>query len=155
MTLTLSLDQAVLLAVVSVLACIQIPMDSRQKLLSRRATFLATVAIAVVICAATIMNRELTRAALCVVVTALVISMYGLLHRLSPRSLGWGDVLLVAPLTLAVAYVAVERVLWWQLVAATTGAAHAVWVRVRSGSSHVPFGPHLLVAAWLMLVVSV
>jgi len=49
--------------------------------------------------------------------------------------------------------VAVERVLWWQLVAATTGAVHAVWVRVRSGSSHVPFGPHLLVAAWLMLLI--
>jgi len=130
-------------------------MDSRRRLLSRRATLLATVAIAVVICVATIMNRELTRVALCVGVTALVASVFWLLHCVSPRSLGWGDVLLVIPLTLAVAHVAIERVLWWQLVAATTAAVHAVWVRVRSGSSHVPFGPHLLVAAWLMLVASV
>ena len=155
MTLTLSLDRAVLLAVVSVLACVQIPMDVRRRLLSRKATLLATAAIAVVICAATVTSRDLTRAALCVGATALVAGAYGLLHRVSPRSLGWGDVLLVTPLTLAVAYVAVERVLWWQLVAATTGAVHAVWVRVRSVSSHVPFGPHLLIAAWLMLVASV
>ena len=155
MTLTLSLDQAAILAVIGVLACIQIPMDVRRRLLSRRATLLATVAMVVVISAAAIMNRELTWAALCVVVTAFVSSVYGLLHRLSPRSLGWGDVLLVTPLTLAVAYVAVERVLWWQLMAATTGAVHAVWVRVRSGTSHVPFGPHLLLAAWLVLVASV
>jgi len=154
-TLTLSLDQAVLLAVVSVLACIQIPMDVRRRLLSRKATLLAAVATVVVIFAATIMNRELTRVALCVGVTALVVGVFWLLHHVSPRSLGWGDVLLVAPLTLAVAYVAVERVLWWQLVAATTGAVHAVWMRVRSGSSHVPFGPHLLVAAWLTLAASV
>ena len=155
MTLTLSLDQAATLAVVSVLACIQIPMDMRRGLLSRRATLLAIVAMVVVISAAAIINRELTQAVLYGVVTALVASVYGLLHRLSPRSLGWGDVLLVIPLTLAVAYVALERMLWWQLVAATTGAVHAVWVRVRSGSSHVPFGPHLLVAAWLTLVLSI
>jgi len=130
-------------------------MDVRRRLLSRKATLLAAVATVVVIFAATIMNRELTRVALCVGVTALVVGVFWLLHHVSPRSLGWGDVLLVAPLTLAVAYVAVERVLWWQLVAATTGAVHAVWMRVRSGSSHVPFGPHLLVAAWLTLAASV
>jgi len=84
-----------------------------------------------------------------------VVGVYWVLHRLSPRSLGWGDVLLVAPLTLAVAYVAVERVLWWQLLAATTGAVHGVWVRARSGHNHIPFGPHLLVGAWLVLLLSV
>lgn len=86
--------------------------------------------------------------------TLFVAGMYGLLHRTSPKSLGWGDVLLVAPLTLAVAYVAIERVLWWQLLAAVTGALHAVAARVLGARNHVPFGPHLLFGAWLMLLLS-
>jgi prepilin signal peptidase PulO-like enzyme (type II secretory pathway) len=83
-----------------------------------------------------------------------MVTVYAMTHRISPSSLGWGDVLLVVPLTLAIAYVSVERVLWWQLVAASTGAVQAGWVRVRHGRSHVPFGPHLLFAAWMVLVTS-
>jgi len=144
-----------LVAVATVLMMVQVPLDLRAHRLSRRATTWAAVAVAIVVAVDAWVSGAFAPAAVSVTSAVVVVGVYWLLHRVSPRSLGWGDVLLVAPLTLAVAYVAVERVLWWQLVAATTGAVHAVWVRVRSGSSHVPFGPHLLIAAWLMLVVSV
>jgi len=144
-----------LVVVVTVLMMVQVPLDLRTHRLSRGATTWAVVAVAVVVAVDARVGGAFAPAATGAMTAVAVVGVYWLLHRVSPRSLGWGDVLLVAPLTLAVAYVAVERVLWWQLVAATTGAVHAVWVRVRSGSTHVPFGPHLLVAAWLMLVVSV
>jgi hypothetical protein len=144
-----------LLVVVSVLMMVQVPLDLRTHRLSRRATTWAAVAVAIVVVADAWVSGGFAPVAVSVISAVVVAGVYWLVHRVSPQSLGWGDVLLVAPLTLAVAYVAVERVLWWQLVAATTAAAHAVWVRIRSGSSRVPFGPHLLVAAWLMLVLSV
>ena len=86
---------------------------------------------------------------------AVVVATYALLHRLSPRSLGWGDVLLVAPLGLALGYVAADRVAVWQLLASTTGAIHALMLRRLRGVRTIPFGPHLLVAAWLVLLASV
>jgi len=144
-----------LVAVVTALMMVQVPLDFRTQRLSRRATTWAAVAVAIVVAVDASASGAFAPAAVGVISAVVVVGAYWLLHLVSPRSLGWGDVLLVVPLTLALAYVDVEHVLWWQLAAATTGAVHAVWVRVRSGSSHVPFGPHLLVAAWLMLVVSV
>jgi len=144
-----------LVAVVTVLMMVQVPLDLRTHRLSRRATTWAAVAVAIVVAVDASASGAFAPAAIGAMTAVAAVGVYWSLHLVSPRSLGWGDVLLVAPLTLAVAYVAVERVLWWQLVAATTGAVHAVWVRVRSSSTHVPFGPHLLVAAWLMLVASV
>lgn len=99
-------------------------------------------------------SRAFVSAAASVLATLAVVGVYGIVHCVSPRSLGWGDVMLVAPLTLALAYVAVEHVLWWQLLAATSGGVHGVWMRVRSGSSHVPFGPHLLIGACILLALS-
>ena len=88
-------------------------------------------------------------------VAVVVVAVYALLHRLSPRSLGWGDVLLVAPLALALGYVAADHVVVWQLLASSTGAIHALVLRRMHGASGIPFGPHLLFSAWLMLLVSV
>jgi len=144
-----------LVAVVTVLMMVQVPLDLHKHRLSRRATTWTAVAVAIVVAVDAWASGALAPAAVGVMSAVVVVGVYWLLHRVSPRSLGWGDVLLVAPLTLALAYVDVEHVLWWQLMAATTGAVHAVWVRIRSGRGHVPFGPHLLVSAWLMLVTSV
>jgi prepilin signal peptidase PulO-like enzyme (type II secretory pathway) len=94
-------------------------------------------------------------AVVAVSVAAVVVAVYALLHRLSPRSLGWGDVLLVAPLGLALGYVAADCVVVWQLLASTTGAIHALALRRIRGASGIPFGPHLLFVAWLVLLVSV
>jgi len=80
---------------------------------------------------------------------------YALLHRVSPRSLGLDDVLLVVPLTLAVAHANLHLVLWWQLLAATTGAMHAVVVKRCRGRASIPFGPHPILTAWALLLVGV
>jgi prepilin signal peptidase PulO-like enzyme (type II secretory pathway) len=101
------------------------------------------------------LTGALASAALKLLITVVLAGVYGIVHRVSPQSLGWGDVLLVVPLTLAVTYVSAMSILWWQLAAATTSAVHAVIVRVRSGRDFVPFGPHLLLAAWAVLVVNV
>jgi leader peptidase (prepilin peptidase) / N-methyltransferase len=130
-----------LIVVVTALMMVQVPLDVRTHRLSRRATTGAMIAVTLIVVS--------------IAVVLAMVGVYALTHRVSPRSLGWGDVLLVVPLTLALAYVSVERVLWWQFMAAFTGALHAGWARIRHRQSHVPFGPHLLVAAWLMLVFSV
>lgn len=144
-----------LVAVVTVLMMVQVPLDLRTHRLSRTATTFAGFAVGGIIAIDAVVTGAISSVGMALLVTIAVTGVYGTSHRMSPRSLGWGDVLLVAPLTLTLAYLEVEHVLWWQLMAATTGAVHAVWVRVRSGSTHVPFGPHLLIAAWLMLVASV
>ena len=84
-----------------------------------------------------------------------VAAVYAVLHKVSPSSLGWGDVLLVVPLALAVGYVALDRVAVWQLLASVTGALHALVARRLRGTRSIPFGPHLLLAAWLVLLASV
>jgi len=144
-----------LLAVVTVLMVAQVPLDLRTRRLSRRATTWAAVVVSIIVVVDAWVGGAFETATLSLISAMAVIGVYSFLHHVSPRSLGWGDVLLVAPLTLAVAYVSIDRVLLWQLVAATSGAVHAVWVRVRCGSSYVPFGPHLLIAAWLMVLISV
>ena len=144
-----------LIAVITALMMVQVPLDLRTHRLSRRATSWASVAVAIVVAVDAWVSGAFAPAVVSVMAAVVVVGMYGLLHCVSPRSLGLGDVLLVVPLTLAVAYVAVDRVLWWQLLATTTGAVHAVWLRIRSDRSYAPFGPHLLVSAWLILVLSV
>ena len=145
----------VLLAIVMVLMMVQIPLDFRTHHLSRSATIGAALVISMSVAIDAWVSRSLATAGVSVLATISVIGVYGIVHRASPQSLGCGDVLLVVPLTLAVAYVSVVSVIWWQLAAATTGGVHAVIVRVRSGHNFVPFGPHLLLAAWAVLVAGV
>ena len=151
-----SMSGAVLAAVVAGLLVVQTPLDVRIRHLSRRATVIAVALVSAVIAMDVVGDGVGVRSAVVAVGTAaVVVATYALLHRLSPRSLGWGDVLLVAPLGLALGYVAADRVVVWQLLASTTGAIHALMLRQLRGVSTIPFGPHLLVAAWLVLLVSV
>ena len=147
---------AALAVVVAGLLSVQSPMDVRTRHLSRRATVIAISSVSAVIAMDVIGDGVGVRSAVVAVGTAaVVVATYALLHRLSPRSLGWGDVLLVAPLGLALGYVAADRVVVWQLLASTTGAIHALVLRQLRGVRTIPFGPHLLVAAWLVLLASV
>ena len=147
---------AALAVVVAGLLSVQTPMDVRTRHLSRRATVIAISSVSAVIAMDVIGDGVGVRSAVVAVGTAaVVVAAYALLHRLSPRSLGWGDVLLVAPLGLALGYVAADRVVVWQLLASTTGAIHALVLRRLRGVRTIPFGPHLLVAAWLVLLASV
>ena len=147
---------AALVFVVAGLLMVQTPLDVRTRYLSRRATVIAVALVSVVIAIDVVGGDVGVHAAgAAVSIAAVVVAVYALLHRLSPRSLGWGDVLLVAPLGLALGYVAADRVVVWQLLASTTGAIHALMLRRLRGVRTIPFGPHLLVAAWLVLLVSV
>ena len=150
---------AALTAVVAGLLIVQTPMDVRTRHLSRRATMVAVALVSLVI-AVDVIGDGVGQSGgvafgVAFGVAAVVVAVYALLHRLSPRSLGWGDVLLVAPLGLALGYVAADRVVVWQLLASTTGAIHALALRRIRGASGIPFGPHLLFVAWLVLLVSV
>ena len=147
---------AALVIVVAGLLVVQTPMDLRSRYLSRWATVIAVALVSVVIAIDVVGGDVGVRSAgVAVSVAAVVVAVYALLHRLSPRSLGWGDVLLVAPLGLALGYVAADRVAVWQLLASTTGAIHALMLQRLRGVRTIPFGPHLLVAAWLVLLASV
>ena len=146
---------AALTAVVAGLLIVQTPMDVRTRHLSRRATMVAVALVSLVIAVDVIGDGVGQSGGVAFGVAAVVVAVYALLHRLSPRSLGWGDVLLVAPLGLALGYVAADRVVVWQLLASTTGAIHALALRRIRGASGIPFGPHLLFVAWLVLLVSV
>jgi prepilin signal peptidase PulO-like enzyme (type II secretory pathway) len=138
--------------IVSLLCIVQIPLDVRFRYLSRQATVFATVAGAAVVVLDSIRDSSVSTMVNTSLAAVLVSALYYLVHRLTPSSLGFGDVLLVAPLALAVEYVAPGNALVWQLLAASSGALHALITRLRSGSTTVPFGPHLLGAAWLVLV---
>lgn len=146
---------AALTVVVAGLLIVQTPMDVRTRHLSRRATMVAVALVSLVIAVDVIGDGAVQSGGVAFGIAAVVVAVYALLHRLSPRSLGWGDVLLVAPLGIALGYVAADRVVVWQLLASTTGAIHALVLRRLRGASGIPFGPHLLVAAWLVLLVSV
>ena len=147
---------AALAVVVAGLLIVQTPMDLRTQHLSRRATVIAVALVGAVIAMDIVGDDVGARSAVVAVGTAaVVVATYALLHRLSPRSLGWGDVLLAAPLGLALGYVAADRVAVWQLLASTTGAIHALMLRRLRGASAIPFGPHLLLAALLVLLASV
>lgn len=147
------IDSAALVVVAS-LTLLQGPLDLMTSRLSRPVTLLALVTLLV----ATVVDGVVTdpgRVGISILVSIAVVAVFVVLHRRSPASLGWGDVLLVAPLALAVATVAVERVAWWQLAAAVSGSAHALMARVRPRRQTIPFGPHLLVSAWLIVLASV
>jgi len=146
---------AALTAVVAGLLIVQTPMDVRTRHLSRRATMVAVALVSLVIAVDVIGDGVGQSGGVAFGIAAVVVAVYALLHRLSPRSLGWGDVLLVAPLGIALGYVAADRVVVWQLLASTTGAIHALALRRIRGASGIPFGPHLLFVAWLVLLVSV
>jgi prepilin signal peptidase PulO-like enzyme (type II secretory pathway) len=141
-----------LLVIVAVMGWVQIPLDLRNHELSRRVTGVGLLGVTAVGIVAGVSAGSFQNLWTAVLVSALLVTVYYLLHRLSRRSLGFGDVLLVIPLSLAVSLVQPELTLAWQLAASTSGAVHAVIMRIRSRVVTVPFGPHLICSAWLVIV---
>lgn len=133
---------------------IQVPLDLSARSLSRRASILATLSVMIVVGIEAWLSHSPRSLYLAMALTLLVFGVYALLHRISPRSLGLGDVFLVLPLSLAVAHAATINVILWQFLGAMSGASHAVWMRCRRGQVSIAFGPHLLGSAWIMLLAS-
>jgi len=145
---------AAALVVTATLTIVQTPIDLALHRLTRPATLAALVVLVAVLCAR-VATTNVSSAAPMVIAAVSVTAAFAILQVVSPRSLGWGDVLIVAPLSLAVAAASTSRVIPWLLLACCTAAAHGLLARVRRGERFVPFGPHLLVAAWLAQVVAV
>ncbi|MFM8507201.1 MAG: hypothetical protein ACKOBR_05865, partial [Actinomycetota bacterium] len=144
----------VLTVLIAVLAVIQAPLDVVTRRLSRYAT-LMSLGVVFIVWVIEVVGSSRSSALTALVTTTVVVTLFAALHRLSPRSLGWGDVLLVAPLALSVALVSANSVVVWQLLASVSGAVHAIAGHFLVGNRTIPFGPHLLFGAWLVLVVSV
>ncbi len=144
--------RAALACVVGLLCLIQIPRDIRTRTLSRRATMFGALALAAVVLTDAV-QRGVFRDTLSVVaIVSAVFGVYYMLHAISPRALGFGDVLLVVPLTMAVSYVEISQTLTWQIAATTSAAVHGLIGRIRTRSTSIAFGPHLLTWALLFVV---
>jgi len=143
------------LIVVSSLLLVQAPLDMCSRRLSRPVSLMALVAVVATVMTTAIQRGEAALLLQPAAITILVVFAYTVVHRLSPASLGWGDVVLVAPLACALAAVSPDRVIIWQLVSSLSGAVHGVMSRFVVRGSSIAFGPHLLLAAWAVLVASV
>jgi len=148
-----SASSTALIAIVTTLMVVQAPLDLAMRRLYRSVTLIASAATLMVVGVAA--NDDVASALPAFGATVAVTAVYVVLHKVSPSSLGWGDVLLVVPLAIAVGYVALDRVAIWQLLASATGALHALVTRRLRDTASIPFGPHLLVSAWLVLLASV
>lgn len=144
----------VLLAAVSSLTVLQAPLDLLTRRLSRPVTLVALVGIVAVLLLDGTISRRFDDALLAGAATTGVTCVYVLVHRAMPSALGWGDVLLVAPLTLAVGAASLEYVVTWQFVASAGAAVHGVMSRLVGAGSTIAFGPHLLLWAWLVVVLT-
>lgn len=144
-----------LLVVVSLLLLAQGPLDLQTRRLSRPVTVGGFIAAVGIVAVDTFSSAALSHTLLTVLMCLAVVAGFGVLHRLSATSLGLGDVLLVAPLSLAVPHVSPQNTLVWLLVASVSGAIHGALSLMTQRSHMIPFGPHLLGAAWIVLVLSV
>lgn len=150
-TSTLSM---ILVVMVSSLTVLQAPLDLLTRRLSRPVTLVALVGIVVVLLLDGAISRRFDDALLAGAAATGVMCVYALVHRAMPSALGWGDVLLVAPLTLAVGAASLEHVVTWQLAASAGAALHGVMSRLVGAGSTIAFGPHLLLWAWLVVVLT-
>ena len=144
----------ILLVVVSSLTLVQAPLDLLTRRLSRPVTLVALVGIVVVLLLDGTISRRFDDVLLAGAAATGVTCVYALVHRAMPSALGWGDVLLVAPLTLAVGAASLEYVVMWQLAASAGAAVHGVMSRLVGAGSTIAFGPHLLLWAWLVVVLT-
>lgn len=155
MTLTSNAVPLMLLLIVTLQAIVQIPLDLRYRMLSRTVTLFGILTTLAVVGLSVFLNRDWSEIARPLASSMIVVGIYFGIHAVSPKSLGFGDVLLVAPLTLSVAYVGIEQVLHWQLISAASGAIHGVVLRTYRTSSALPFGPHLLIAACIVILIGI
>ncbi|MFM7900193.1 MAG: hypothetical protein ACKO97_14670, partial [Actinomycetota bacterium] len=89
-----------LTVLIAVLTVIQAPLDVVTRRLSRYVT-LMSLGVVFIVWVIEVVKSSRSSALTALVTTTVVVTLFAALHRLSPQSLGWGDVLLVAPLALS------------------------------------------------------
>lgn len=137
------------------LAVIQIPIDLRKNQLSRSASLSALLFISIVVTVDAAMSGSFRNLLVSIMSATFLFGLYLMTHRRVPDALGFGDVVLVFPLGLSIAYFAIDQIGIWQLTSAITGGIHAVLARTVARRNSIPFGPHLLLSALAVLIVSV
>jgi prepilin signal peptidase PulO-like enzyme (type II secretory pathway) len=145
----------VALVVVTCLLVVQVPIDFLAQRLARMPTLVALLALFVSRLIEVVTSHGLRDVAAQLSTTMLLLVALGVMHWMSPQSLGWGDVLLAAPLAFAVSSTRLSAVAMWMFLASAMAAVHGLVAQWKSGKRYVPFGPYLLGAAWIVLVVSV
>lgn len=136
------------------LLLLQTPLDVTTRRLSRPVTLVALAAVVSVISVDFVLHGRASADIFIFLLSLATFGAYWLTHWTSPASLGWGDVLIVLPLSLALSAVEKNALLTWQLLSAVFGMTHVVASRYWRSTSTIPFGPHLLGAAWLVMVFS-
>ena len=138
---------------VTVLLVIQTPIDLAFRRLAREPTLIVSVSFVILQVTKAVAEKSWGELLVPLSVAFCTTGIVATLHRLAKASVGFGDVLLTFPLALSLASVSFQVMPWWMLIASLTGSIHALLVRRRS--KLIPFGPHLLFGAWLMLLISV
>jgi len=143
-----------MLVVVILLSFAHIPSDVKYRSLKRSHTMTAFGTLLVVALIDSVAQNSISQTAIGLSSVAAVGCVYWFLHRQSPKSLGLGDVLLVLPLSFALAWSDALLIPSWQLAASFSGAIHAVASWLRSDSRGIPFAPHLLLASSVVLALN-
>jgi len=153
-TLTEGFTPIALIVVISALGVVQIPIDMKTRHLSRPATLFALTCTTGIGLVSSWQRGSLQSLLFASALAGVLGGIYYFVHRLEASNLGFGDVLLVLPLAFAVAMVNPERLLVWQLLSAVLAAIHGLYFRLRKRGSHLPFGPHLICGALIVIASS-
>jgi len=146
---------AATIVVVWVLFVVQGVLDATTHRLSRPVTWMAIIGTMGLVTVRATNERNWIGVFGVVFVAAIVVVLFWIMHWRSAESLGFGDVLLVAPLSLLLGSVNPRLVMFWLALSSVTGALHGVIARRLRKERRIPFGPHLLFGAWLLLMISV
>ena len=154
MTITFDVLTLFLLGTVSALSIVQIPIEVKSRLLSRSDTLMTLFVVLSALAIGSICRDDIFILVRPLSAMAVVVGAFALVHITSPNSLGLGDVILAAPLTSAVAFLGVTQVPQWLLIASISGSLHGIVLKFRTGKSQLPFGPHMLGSACLVLLLN-
>lgn len=146
-------DAMIFIGVTSLLVS-QVTIDITAHRLMRLPTVFCTVVVCLGLWYRELTSGSLFTAAHTTASSLVVPTIFGLCALKRPQNLGLGDVLIAIPLSMAVASVGVWLLPWWVLGASASGSIHGAFVKLR-GRRTVPFGPHLLLWAWLVLLIGV
>lgn len=150
-----SFDKAATICIVAALLVIQLPLDVLTRRLSRAITAGAFVGMLTISFLRISFRDDGEDSLKSLLLSTVIVGLFAVLHVVSPNSLGFGDVLLVAPLTIAVTSSSMFAGVLWLIASCGSAAAHGVVTLIRRRERDLPFGPHLLGTAWALLVVGV
>lgn len=144
---------ALFLCIVTALLIVQVPLDILTRRLGRIPTLAATVGTLFVSLFATYRDWTIGRILGTAATVVGAVAVFVTIRAFAPRSLGLGDVLLSLPLSVSIAFATEVGVTYWLLLASCSAVVHGAIMLNLRGHHFLPFGPHLIGAAWILLLV--